>query len=63
VRWLRAALALAAAMAVLLMTATPALADVNQAITSLQSANLYVDPAADAKVDQNDAASSLSSSV
>ena len=47
----------------LLGTASPAAADVDQAISSLQSGNLYVDPAAGAALDQDEARSALNSSI
>ncbi|HEV2888138.1 MAG TPA: LPXTG cell wall anchor domain-containing protein, partial [Jatrophihabitans sp.] len=63
-RRLRAAVLLAIALiAMLLLTAAPAVADVDQAIDSLRSSNLYVDPAAGAKLDEGDARSALSSTI
>src|SRR5690349_7481126 len=47
----------------LLLTAAPAQADVDEAIEKLQSGNLYVDPAAGAKLDSDAARSALSSAV
>jgi len=47
----------------LLLTAAPAAADVDEAIDQLQSSNLYVDPAAGAKLDSDAARSALSSTV
>jgi LPXTG-motif cell wall-anchored protein len=47
----------------LLLTAAPASADVDEAIDRLQSSNLYVDPAAGAKLDQDAARSALSSTI
>jgi LPXTG-motif cell wall-anchored protein len=64
VRHLRTTMLLAVALfGILLVTARPAVADVDQAISTLRSANLYVDPAAGAKLDQNAAESELSSSI
>ena len=55
---------LALAMAgALLLTAVPAAADVDEAIDRLQSSNLYVDPAAGAKLDQDAVSSALSSTI
>ena len=50
-------------LGVLLWTAGPAVADVDQAINSLRSDNLYVDPAADAKLDRDAAGSALNSRI
>jgi LPXTG-motif cell wall-anchored protein len=61
---LRATVLLAVALlGLLLATAGPAFADVDEAISTLRSANLYVDPAAGAKVDEGAARSALNSSI
>jgi LPXTG-motif cell wall-anchored protein len=52
-----------ALLGMLLGTAAPAVADVDQAITSLKSSDLYVDPAAGAKLDEDAARSALNSSI
>ncbi|MDQ1738512.1 MAG: hypothetical protein QOE53_164, partial [Pseudonocardiales bacterium] len=57
------ALLAVAFLGVLLGTAGPAFGDVDQAISALRSADLYVDPAAGAKVDQDAARSALNSSI
>jgi hypothetical protein len=54
---------LALAVIGMLLTAGPATADVDQAISSLRSSNLYVDSAAGAKLDQDAARSALSSTI
>ena len=64
VRLLRTATVLTVTLlGLLLWTAGPAVADVDQAISSLRSDNLYVDPAADAKLDASEARSALNSSI
>ncbi len=63
-RRLRAVVLLAmAVVGMLLLTAAPAVADVDQAIDQLHSSNLYVDPAAGAKLDQDAASSALNSTI
>ncbi len=63
-RRLRAAALLAmAVIGLLLLTAAPAGADVDQAIEQLQSGNLYVDSASGAKLDQGAAGAALSSTI
>ncbi|MEO6504068.1 MAG: hypothetical protein ABIQ09_19440 [Jatrophihabitantaceae bacterium] len=52
-----------AVVGMLLLTAGPAVADVDQAISSLRSGNLYVDSEADPKLDRGDAESALNSSI
>lgn len=52
-----------AVVGLLLLTAAPAVADVDQAISRLQSADLYVDPAADANLDEDEARSALNPSI
>ncbi|MDQ1745023.1 MAG: hypothetical protein QOE23_3362 [Pseudonocardiales bacterium] len=63
-RRLRAAALLAmAVIGLVLLTAAPAVADVDQAIEALQSSNLYVDSASGAKLDQGAAGAALSSTI
>ena len=65
-KYRRTATALAALMlscVLLVMAASPGRADVSDAITTLGSNNLYVDPTAGAKLDQSAANSALSGSV
>ncbi|HEX8766780.1 MAG TPA: hypothetical protein VF714_00325, partial [Jatrophihabitans sp.] len=57
------ALLAVALLGMLLGTAAPAAADVDEAISSLKSANLYVDPAAGAKLDEDAVRSALNSSI
>jgi hypothetical protein len=51
------------ALGLLLLMASPAAADVDGAVSALRSANLYVDPAAGATLDQDAASAALSSRV
>ncbi|MEO7260532.1 MAG: LPXTG cell wall anchor domain-containing protein [Jatrophihabitantaceae bacterium] len=63
-RRLRTAVVLAiAVLGMLLLTAGPAAADVEEAISSLRSSNLYVDRTAGAKLDQDEAGSALNSKI
>lgn len=63
-RRLRAGALLAmAVIGLLFLAAAPAVADVDQAIEQLRSSNLYLDPSAGAKLDQDEARSALSATV
>jgi LPXTG-motif cell wall-anchored protein len=57
------ALLVMAVIGLLFLAAAPAVADADQAIERLQSSDLYVDPAAGAKVDQDEARSALSPTI